>query len=114
MQREIWSKEGVNRTERINLERQECIGRIQSWIWQRKEWEMQYWRNSVCGSKMGARCKIDASEVEEEEPTDMRRISCVREMVRVLLKLLACNVEDNWGHVEHWQRELKEVPYPEG
>lgn len=50
----------------------------------------------------------------EEEPTDMHRISSVREMVGVLLKLLACNVEDNWGHVEYWQRELKEVPYPEG
>lgn len=30
-------------------------------------------------------------------------------MVGVLLKLLACNVEDNWGHVEYWQRELKSL-----
>lgn len=27
-------------------------------------------------------------------------------MIWGLLKLLACNAEDNWGHLEYWQREV--------
>lgn len=69
--------ESVNRMERRNLERREWIGGIQSWIWQRKEWEMQCWRNGVCGSGIGDQYRSDVSE-SEEEPTDMHRISCVR------------------------------------